>query len=269
MTPAAISKGDGTTAVVLLHGVGGAKEMWPAQIDALAGAGYRAVAWDMPGYGATPAVAPYDMGGLAAALGRLLDTLEGRRVVLLGHSMGGMVAQEAYARYPARIAGLILSATSAAFGAPDGAWQQRFLQRRLAPLDAGRTMAEIAPTLVAGLVGAEPDPAGARLAVEIMSRVPAATYRAALGALAAFDRRAALPQIRVPALLVAGERDAAAPPRAMRAMADRIPGAEFVALAGCGHLASLEQPAAFNAAVLAFLARRFADGTRDRGGRET
>lgn len=262
MTPAALRKGDGATAVVLLHGIGGAKEAWPAQLEALAGAGYLAVAWDMPGYGATPAIVPYDMAGLAAALGRLLDTLGGRRVVLLGHSMGGMVAQEAYAAHPERIAGLVLSGASAAFGPPDGAWQQAFLRQRLAPLEAGRTMAEIAPTLVAGMVGVEPDPQGARHAVELMSGVPAETYRAALRALLGFDRRAALPAIRVPTLLVAGERDPNAPPQVMRRMAERIAGAEYVELAGCGHLACLERPAQFNAAVLGFLARRFAPDAR-------
>jgi pimeloyl-ACP methyl ester carboxylesterase len=258
MTPATIRKGAGGTAVVLLHGVGGGKEMWPTQLDALAGAGYLAIAWDMPGYGETPAIAPYGMAGLADSLGTLLDTLRDNRIVLLGHSMGGMVAQEAYAAFPERIAGLILAGTSAAFGKPDGAWQQGFLRARLAPLDAGRTMAEIAPTLVAGMVGEAPDPAGAKLAVEIMSRVPGETYRAALGALLAFDRRGALPGIRVPVLLIAGERDPNAPPDVMRKMEQAIPGAEYVELAGCGHLACLEQPAAFNDAVLEFLARRFA-----------
>ena len=257
MIPATIRNGYGDTAIVLLHGIGGGKEMWRAQLDALAAAGYLAVAWDMPGYGATPPIEPYDMAGLAAALARLLDTLPAGRTVLLGHSMGGMVAQEACAAFAHRIAGLILSGTSPAFGKPDGAWQQEFLRSRLAPLDAGRTMAELAPTLVAGMVGIAPEPAGAKLAVEVMSRVPGDTYRAALRAMLAFDRRAALGAIRVPALLIAGSRDANAPPAVMRKMAERIARAEYVELADCGHLACLEQPGAFNDAALAFLARHF------------
>jgi pimeloyl-ACP methyl ester carboxylesterase len=255
--PAYTSRGDGDTAVVMLHGVGGSSAAWAPQLDAFAAAGYRAVAWDAPGYGASATIDPYDIAGLAAALARLLDRLAAARVVLLGHSMGGMVAQEALARYPARIHGVVLSATTAAFGKPDGDWQRAFLAERLGPLDAGRTMGELASGLVAGFVGPAAEPAGVRRAIELMAAVPAPTYRAALRAIAGFDRRAELGAVRVPALLVAGERDPVAPPAVMRRMAERMPNATAVVLAGCGHLANLERPAAFDAAVLGWLAEHF------------
>ena len=148
----------------MLHGVGGGRGAWAAQLESFAAAGYRAVAWDAPGYGDTPAIEPYDMAGLARALERLLDALAAPRVVLLGHSMGGMLAQEAMTAFPRKIAGLVLSATSPAFGRPDGTWQQDFLRQRLGPLDAGKTMADLAPALVGGLIGPDADPAGVRLA---------------------------------------------------------------------------------------------------------
>jgi pimeloyl-ACP methyl ester carboxylesterase len=263
--PAHISRGSGEIALVMLHGVGGGKEAWTAQLDASAAAGYRAVAWDAPGYGASPSVEPYDVVGLARALERLIDSLAARRCVLLGHSMGGMVAQEAVAAFPAKIAGLILSGTSPAFGKADGAWQREFLDKRLGPLDAGRTMADLAPALVAGMVGPDAEPAGVRLATEVMARVSADTYRSALHAIVRFDRRDALGAIRVPTLLIAGSNDANAPPAVMEKMAARIPGAEYRVLAGCGHLANLERPGAFNDIVLAWLARHFAP--YERGGR--
>jgi pimeloyl-ACP methyl ester carboxylesterase len=255
--PAYASRGAGDTAVVMLHGVGGGSEAWAPQMDPLAAAGFLAVAWDAPGYGASPAIEPYDLAGLARALERLLDALPARRSVLLGHSMGGMVAQEAVVAFPAKIAGLVLSATSPAFGKPDGAWQREFLAQRLGPLDAGKTMADLAPALVAGLVGPDAEPAGVQAAVELMSRVPGETYRKALHALVAFDRRAALPAIRVPTLAIAGERDATAPPAVMEKMAARIPGADFRVLAGCGHLANLERARSFNDVVLAWLRAHF------------
>lgn len=256
--PAFIQRGAGPTAVVMLHGVGGGKDAFRPQMEPLAAAGYRAIAWDMPGYGDSAPIAPYDMAGLASALMRLLDAIVASRVVLLGHSMGAMVAQEAMVQAPQRISGLVLSATSPAFGKSDGAWQQAFLAERLGPLDAGRTMADVAARLVPGMVGEGFAPEGAGLAAAIMSRVPPATYRAALNALMGFDRRAALPDIRVPTLVVAGENDPAAPAPVMEKMAARIPGAEYVVLPGAGHLANLEQPQAFNAAVLAFLHEHFA-----------
>jgi 3-oxoadipate enol-lactonase len=255
--PAFIAGGNGRIAVVMLHGVGGGKEAFRPQMQPLAGAGYRAIAWDMPGYGESRAVAPYDMGGLAAALTALLDHLELPRAVLLGHSMGAMVALETVARAPERVAGLVLSAGSPAFGKPDGSWQQAFLRDRLGPLDEGRTMADVAHRLVPSMIGEGFAPEGAALAASIMSRVPPATYRAALQALMGFDRRYALASIRVPTLAIAGEVDPAAPPAVMEKMAARIPGAGYVVLPRAGHLANLEQPQAFNAAVLAFLHQHF------------
>lgn len=255
--PAFIESGAGRIAVVMLHGVGGGKEAFRPQIQPLAEAGYRAIAWDMPGYGESPAIAPCDMAGLAAALVALLDRLDIERAALLGHSMGAMVALEAVARTPARVAALVLSAGSPAFGKPDGAWQQAFLRDRLGPLDAGGTMAEVAHRLVPSMVGEGFAPEGAALAASIMSRVPPATYRAALHALMGFDRRDALAGIGVPTLAIAGELDPAAPAAVMEKMAARIPGARYVLLPRAGHLANLEQPAAFNAAVLEFLHTHF------------
>ncbi|ESJ23833.1 alpha/beta hydrolase, partial [Cupriavidus sp. HPC(L)] len=143
---ATLVRGDGPVAVVMLHGIGGGKAAWPAQFDALGDAGYRAVAWDMPGYGDSETIAPYDFAGLAAALAPVLQAERdaGRRVVLLGHSMGGMVAQQACAAMPEAIDGMVLSGTSPAFGKADGDWQRDFIAARTAPLDAGRTMAEMA-----------------------------------------------------------------------------------------------------------------------------
>lgn len=244
--------GDGPETVAFLHGIGGAKECWQPQLEAFAGS-YRAVAWDMPGYGGTPMLAETGFPGLAAALLELVDRLGPAPVHLVGHSMGGMVALEFVATWPERVRSLVLSGTSPAFGDPGGDWQKKFLAARLAPLDAGRTMADLAPDLVAGIVGAAPDPAGVELAVACMARVATATYRAMLAALAGFDRRPALPGIAVPTLVLAGGKDATASPAVMAKMAERIPGAVFQCLPGAGHIANLERPAAFNRAVLGFL----------------
>ncbi len=256
--PAHLSRGAGDTAVVMLHGVGGGAPAWTPQLDAIAAAGYLAVAWDAPGYGATAPVEPYDMANLARSLEELLDALPVRWRVLMGHSMGGMVAQEAVAAFPRKVDGLVLSATSPAFGKADGAWQQAFLAQRLGPLDAGRTMAELAPALVGAMVGPDAEPAGVKIATETMARVPGETYRKALHALLPFDRREALAAIRVPTLAIAGEHDSTAPPAVMERMAARIAGAEYRVLAGCGHLANLERPRSFNDVVLAWLGRHFA-----------
>jgi 3-oxoadipate enol-lactonase len=91
-------------------------------------------------------------------------------------------------------------------------------------------------------------------ALTSMSRVKPETYRAALECLVGFDRRDALPHIAVPTLLIAGGTDTTAPAVVMERMAAKIPGARFVTIPGAGHLANLEQPAAFNRVLEEFLA---------------
>lgn len=251
--PAHEDRGSGPTALFLLHGIGGGRRAWPAQLDGFAARGHRVVAWDQPGYGDSPIIDPYDWAGVTDALVRLIRHVGAARNVIVGHSMGGMVAQELVARHPALVHALVLSGTSPAFGKPDGDWQRTFVASRLAPLEAGRTMRDLAGTLVPGMLGDAPDPAGSALAIETMAAVPPATYRRALHMLVTFDRRAALERIAVPTLVLAGERDTNAAPAVMQKMAERIPGAEYVMVPGMGHLACMERPATFNRIVLDFV----------------
>jgi pimeloyl-ACP methyl ester carboxylesterase len=254
--PAFTEHGHGTVAVLLLHGIGGGQAIWRDTLPALAGAGVRAAAVDFPGYGASPGAPTLD--AMVGAVQAVVAALNAERTVLLGHSMGGMVAQELLARSPAAVQGLVLACTSAAFGRPEGDWQARFVAERLAPLDAGLGMPGMAQRLVPGMVAPAAPPAAVEFAIEVMSRVPEASYRTALRAVAAFDRREALPRIAVPTLCLAGEHDRTAPPDVMQRMAQRIPGADYRCLENAGHIANVEQPAAFHAAVISFLQRHFA-----------
>jgi 3-oxoadipate enol-lactonase len=251
----------GARSVLLLHGVGGGRESWGDTMSgtglAIARAGYRALALDLPGYGASESITPYTLQGMARCVLSLIDELGDAPVAVVGHSLGGMVAQELMALAPERVAALVLMATTPAFGKPDGAWQREFLSQRLAPLDDGEGMAALAPGLVAGMAapGAAHD-AVARAAL-LMAAVPEATYRQALQALMAFDRRSLLGALRLPVLCLAGAHDRNAPPVVMKQMADRIEGAEYRCLAGVGHLAHMEAPDPVNAALIDFLHRRF------------
>lgn len=252
--PAFTSLGSGATTVLMLHGIGGGHLSFAPQVETFATAGYRAVAWDMPGYGHSAPIEPYTFKGLAQSCIALIETLNCDELVLLGHSMGGMVAQEVVARRPELVAKLVLCGTSPSFGKPDGDWQQAFVRERMAPLEAGRSMAELAEVLVPQMVGPGSLPEGVRLATHCMAQVPPATYRRALECLATFDRRAGLPAIRVPTLLVAGEFDKNAPPAVMKKMAGAIAHSSFLEMKGVGHLQNLEAPDDFDALVLNFLA---------------
>jgi 3-oxoadipate enol-lactonase len=148
---------------------------------------------------------------------------------------------------------VVLAQTSPAFGRPDGDWQKTFIEARLGPLDRGETMASLAPSLVKELIGDDPDPQGVELARDCMAAVREDAYRASMLALLGFDLRGALKNIAVPTLLLAGAKDSNAPAPMMAKMASYIPGARYIELDGVGHLANMERPAAFNAALDDFL----------------
>jgi pimeloyl-ACP methyl ester carboxylesterase len=235
------------TPLVFLHGVGGGHHAWDAQLPYFGELGYPSHAWDQPGYGHSPIVEPYDLERISASLALLVESLAREPVVLIGHSMGGFIAQEAYARYPQLFRALVLCFTTSAFGGTGSEFARQFVAARIAPLDRGKSMADIAAELIPTMGS------NSKLAETIMAGVPSDTYRKAVQLLTTFDRRKELADIKVPTLLIAGSDDKTAPPSAMERMWQKIPGAEYVLLDKCGHLGPMDRPEAFNAALLAFL----------------
>jgi pimeloyl-ACP methyl ester carboxylesterase len=240
------------THLLFLHGLGGGHHAWDAQLLHFPKLGYAAHAWDQPGYGHSASVEPYDLEQVCAALARLIESLGGEPVVLVGHSMGGLIAQEAYFRHPQLVKALVLTFTSAAFVGGSN-FAKQFVAERVGPLDAGESMADIAARLMPTQSGSKSDPAGVQLARKIMGKISPETYRKAVHLLTTFDRRAELAKIAVPTLLIAGSDDKTAPPAIMASMQRKIPGSELVVLEGCGHLGPMDQPAEFNAALEDFL----------------
>lgn len=238
---------------VFLHGIGGSAKIWAAQEDSFARAGIRTVALDLPGYGSRPPLAAMDFEGLAQDVEATIDEGQLDRPILVGHSLGGMIVQTLLRRRPQGYRAAVLACTSPAFGNPSGDFQKKFIADRLAPLDAGKAMAELAEAFVDGMMGPNPDSAGRALAVACMGAVSAATYRASVHCLIGFDERGNLGNIKVPVLCLAGEHDRNAPPAMMERMAGKIPGARYVCLAGVGHLPNVEAPRLFDEAVLKFL----------------
>jgi len=239
------------TTLVFLHGIGGGHAAWNRQVPFFESRGYRCLAWDAPGYGGAPTVEPYSFENVARALERALP----EPAVLVGHSMGGMIAQEAWAQFPQKILALALTFTSSAFGGSSSDFARGFIEARIQPLDLGKTMADIAARLMPTMHGIASDPSGLMLAASVMAGVPPETYRKAVAMLTTFDRRAGLPTISVPTLVLAGGEDYVAPAAVMERMSQKIPGAEYAVLPGCGHLGPMDQPEAFNTALLGFLHR--------------
>jgi 3-oxoadipate enol-lactonase len=240
------------TPLVFLHGIGGAARGWHGQLDYF-GDRYRAVAWDMPGYGGSAPLATVSIATLADALQDFLGQIGAEKPILVGHSIGGMIVQQWLTKYPDMAAAVVLAQTSPAFGNAAGDWQKNFIEARLGPLDRGETMRTLAPSLVKEIIGDEPDPRGMELARDCMANVPEATYRVTMLSMLGFDLRAALKTIAVPTLVLSGSRDKNAPAPTMAKMASYIPSAEYIDIEGAGHLVNLERPAAFNAALEKFL----------------
>ena len=243
----------GPVPVVFLQGIGGAAKLWDPQVKSFERAGYRPVALDLPGYGARPPVDTMTFDMLAEDVEQSVDRLGLERPVIVGHSLGGMIAQSCLRRRPAGYRAAVLSGTSPAFGNPSGDFQKAFVAARLGPLDLGQTMADMAPDIAVQLMGPDADPANRAMMIDVMGAISPRTYRAAVQCLVGFDERANLSQISVPVLCLVGDLDRNAPPAMMERMAAKIPGAKYVVLPGIGHMPNLEAPPAYDQAIFDFL----------------
>ena len=257
MKPSFISSGESRNVVIYLHGVGSGKEGWEAQTSATNDSGWRFIAVDAPGFGETPLPENSGFAPHVESLLELIDSLEAERIVLCGHSLGGMTAQEFYAIHPDKISGLILSATSPAFGKPDGDFQKEFLRARFEPFEKGMTMPEFANQFAKKLLGPSPKSEAVQQVIEVMSSVSVDAYKLSMNTIVSFDQRANLPNIKVPTLLIAGERDANSPAKMMSRMAQHIPSSQYIELKNTGHMAPIENAAVFNQHLSKFLRNLF------------
>jgi pimeloyl-ACP methyl ester carboxylesterase len=235
-------------AVLCVHGYCQSSAYWAPTLERLAAAGRRALAPDLPGFGASAGLpGPYTLEAYADGLAALLDARGIGPVALAGGSMGGVVAQHLALRHPARVSRLLLVATGAALADPT-AGLARAEAIGGAPWDA----AAVAP-IVAGFFRIPPPPA--RLAAYREIALAASQQAAVEAARSNAGSRTLerLREIRVPTLIVQGRHDRARTPEHGALMRDRIPGARLVVLEGSGHTPQLEEPDAFHAVALPFL----------------
>lgn len=247
--------GTGPT-VLFLHGIGGRRENWDEQVAAVAAAGWRAVALDARGYGDSAFAAPASLTDYADDAARVIGHFGGPAHVV-GLSMGGRVALALLARHAHTVASLVLADTSAGSAAattPEAIAEAVALRAR--PLLDGKTPADIAPAIVARIAGPGISDAARQRLLASHAALNAPAYLAALAAVIGFGDFPAWHSIAVPVQLIVGEHDAIAPPEHARAMAAAIAGARIAEIAGAGHVSNIEDAAAFNAVLLAFLAEQ-------------
>ena len=240
--------------VVFVHGIGGNRRNWTAQLAAL-GAQYRAVALDIRGYGDSDDYAgPLLLDDICADIVRVIDHFSAAQATILGLSMGGMIAQEFYRRFPERVHSLVLCSTNAGIGVDFSAQQKReFVDLRQRPLLDGGEPADLISAMRAVLFGEAPSAAALAGIEQSVAALRTGSYLKAIEAIVEFDSSDLPDQIRVPTLLVGGTHDKVIPLSQMREMERAIAGAELAVLEGAGHLLNLEQADAFNRIVARFL----------------
>ncbi|HEV7827177.1 MAG TPA: alpha/beta hydrolase [Mycobacteriales bacterium] len=240
--------------LVLLHGFPLSSAMWEPQRRALA-AVCRVITPDQRGFGRSPlGDDPPSLEYAADDLAVLLDRLGLDRVVLGGLSMGGYVAMRFSARYPDRVAGLVLADTKATADPPEVRDRREQVARRM--LEPGGAEA-VATELVPGIVGhttREQRPEVLRHLGYLVRAAPAESIAWGSRAMAARpDSLDVLATMSVPALVVVGEEDEFTPASDAEAMVDVLPDARLVTIPRAGHMSSLEEPEAFDAAVRDFV----------------
>lgn len=250
-----LSCGSGPETIFFLHGIGGNKSNWAAQLAYFAGQGYRAVAWDVRGYGDSDDFeGGFDFEEVSADMIRLMDELGVERAHFVGLSMGGRILMDFAYRHGRRLRSLVICAAFPSFGKALSAEQREdYLRLRKQPLLAGRSFAELAPELIASLAGPDVresvyDELHASICV-----LRKGSYLKALEAAAYFDRSSEIRSIEARTLLLYGESDRLTPPEMGRQVAELMPHAQMRVLPRCGHLMNLEAPELFNQVVRQFI----------------
>jgi pimeloyl-ACP methyl ester carboxylesterase len=240
--------------LVLLHAFPLSRVMWRPQFGELVREN-RVLVPDLRGFGGTsPFAGPPALEQMVDDVAALLDALGVREPVALGGlSMGGYVALAFARRHAARLRALILADTRAEADSPEG----KANRDRLIAFARGHTAADVVEQMLPKLLG-DTTRARRQEVVEEVRRIGSAqTPDGIIGALEAMrdrpDSTPLLGQIAVPALVVVGAEDGLTPPALAQTLAAALPDGRLAVIEGAGHLASLEQPEAFNAAVGSFV----------------
>lgn len=249
--------GSGSTTIFLLHGAYGDGRYFDNTAHVFEDAGYRVVVWNAPGYGASPAVEDPTIESHAAAATALVRAVGTECNIVLGHSMGALIAPLAATLEP-QIHGVVLSSGSAGFASRPPEDQARYLDERTGPIERGQTVDEYVTPLLKHMMG--PGAAGPLVdkVVSVIRSMRTESFVASIRAISRYEGRPALQTLPVPTLLLAGTEDTACPVAGMQAMAQMIPDSEIHELQGVGHYGFAESADEYHNHVLDFISRRFA-----------
>jgi pimeloyl-ACP methyl ester carboxylesterase len=228
--------------LLLLHGAGGSHLVWPAALRRLPQASVYAL--DLPGHGRSAGAGYTDIESYADAVIQFIETLALHKVVLVGHSMGGAVAQTIALRHLPEVAALVLIGTGAKLRVAPAILDQILLDfaQAVAITNQFAWSASAPPEMVAR-------------GRDLLAKTSPTVMHNDFTACNQFDIRTQLAQIDLPTLVIAGSADRLTPPPYGRCLADNIPQAQFTLLDGAGHMMMVEKPGETAEAVGLFLER--------------
>ena len=225
-------------ALVLSNALGTTREMWDAQVPVLDDQ-FRVIRYEHPPRADVPS--------LANELLAALDQAGIGRFSFCGLSLGGMVGMWIAATAPGRTDRLVLACTTARFGTP-AQWSERAAIVRAHGMD-GVAREALDKWFTPAYANRD-----RFLAMQLQYEPEA--YARGLEAIGGFDFRDRLQEIGAPTLVIAGAKDTATTPADAAFLRERIPRGELLILPCAAHLANVEQPSAFTAALLGHLGGR-------------
>jgi pimeloyl-ACP methyl ester carboxylesterase len=246
------SRGDGET-IVFLHGLLGSSKSWAFQFERLS-RNYRMIAWDAPGFGQSEMV-PVSIDAYAEALGEFVRNVGRPKVSLVGHSMGGTVAARFAATFPDLVSRLVLSCSHAGYGDPETAPMSAKFESRMRELEEAGPAAyglnrarDLLPTSVPAPV--------LDYAAEIASDVNPEGLRRATRMLQCADNRPLLPKLKMPVLILTGEKDTDVQPDLKADLLRLTPMARHVEMPGLAHAPYFEAPDYYSGLIGGFLSEK-------------
>jgi 3-oxoadipate enol-lactonase len=240
--------------VCFAHALAADSGMWAEQVPALVAQGYRVLRVDMRGHGGSAAPdGETTLDQLAGDIAAVIDALGIARVHFVGLSIGGMIGQALALRQGPKVASLMLCESPPA-SPPRVAqiWAPRIAAVRAAnacePIADATMERWLSPAFRAR------EPARWRQIRDTVAATDPAGYLGGIHALSNFDFTKELPSLRIPAMALYGEDDAASSAEENERLAALIPGGRFVPFAGARHLPNVEAPERFNRILLDWLA---------------
>ncbi|HEV7523350.1 MAG TPA: alpha/beta fold hydrolase [Acidimicrobiia bacterium] len=236
--------------IVLSHGVTLSTRTWFHQLEELPKEGFRTIAFDHRGHGRSVLGAEgHSLENLGRDVKTVLERLDLRGAVLVGHSMGGVAVQSFVTQFPEiaaeRVAGIVLLSTLAYTPLGSRSTRTKARAEKILKRTPDAQWLWDSPNLgfLAARVGfgKNPSPSHVELVRKMMGECPPETRRDAPRVLVGLDLTAALPNVRIPTLVVGGTADVLTPPSEAKRIARLIPGARLELMPDGGHMLMLER----------------------------